>query len=255
MSVDVRQRGLYELFETTHQHRILTLDRKQWYAWVEGQAGEILVHSDSDHKKDHTLCKGHYYVVAFDGDPKFKDMPHLFLEDGGQYREVMIPNGLPTDKDYQKKVVDTGNTLSKRELQNYLKQPAPSGPGEARMSRPGGGAASNVAHYLKGTDFPAGKRAVLDHAKRKKAPKTVMHQLDTMPDRRFGSMAEIMQAISEGKRRAGEKLPLEDYDRLNVKEVTEHLDELDRDDVQQLLTYERSHKNRKTLRQAFQRRL
>jgi hypothetical protein len=255
MSVDVRQQGRYELFETTHHHRILSLDRKRWYAWVEGQAGEILVRSDSDHKKARTLSKGRYHFVMFDDDPKFKDMPHLFLEDGGRYRELMVPNGLPNDRDYQKKVVDTGSTLSKRELEQYLEQPAPSGRGEERMSRPKGGAAANVAHYLKGIDFPAGKQAVVNHAKRKKAPKAVLHQLETLPKRQFDNMAKLMHGINEGKSRAGEKLPLENYDRLNVRQVAEHLDELDRNDVQQLLEYERSHKNRKTLREAFQRRL
>jgi hypothetical protein len=32
MPVKVQAQGQYELFETTHQHRILVLNNKQWFA-------------------------------------------------------------------------------------------------------------------------------------------------------------------------------------------------------------------------------
>lgn len=135
MSVRVRQHGEYELFETTNGHRILVLDGKQWYAWIHGQEGQILVHSDSDHEKDHGCQDGKYYLVDFADDPKFKDMPHLFLQDGSHYQEMMVPNGLPTEKDYQKKVVVTDDTIGRRTLEQYLRKPAPSGAGEDRRAR------------------------------------------------------------------------------------------------------------------------
>lgn len=84
MPVKVKQQGQYELFETSHKHRILVLDDKQWYAAVEGQQGDILVHSDSDHERSRTLQKGVFYIIDFKDDPKFNDVPHLFLEKGGK---------------------------------------------------------------------------------------------------------------------------------------------------------------------------
>ena len=54
MAVKVEDRVHYELFETTRGHRILVLNDERWFAWVEGQQGEILVRSDPDHEKDRT---------------------------------------------------------------------------------------------------------------------------------------------------------------------------------------------------------
>ncbi len=47
MSADVKDEGDYELFETTRGHRILVLNGERWFAWVEEQQGELLVHSGS----------------------------------------------------------------------------------------------------------------------------------------------------------------------------------------------------------------
>src|SRR5919108_4412608 len=124
-SVKVQQQGPYELFETAHQHRILVLNQNQWFAWVQGQQGEILVHSDSDHKREHTIQQGQFYLVDFERDPTFKDMPHLFLQKGDRFEEVMLPNGLPTAEDHQKKLVKTGSALPEGELEEYLRHPAP----------------------------------------------------------------------------------------------------------------------------------
>jgi hypothetical protein len=122
MSVEVRDKGHYELFETTKKHQILVLNDKRYFAWVKGQQGEILVHSDSDHKKDKTLQDGDFYEVDFKDEEDYQDMPHLLLENGDAYDEHMLPNGLPTEKDHQKKVVNTDKTLSKDKLKKTLKR-------------------------------------------------------------------------------------------------------------------------------------
>ncbi len=120
MAVKVRDKGNYELFVTDEGHRILALNNERWFAWVEGNQGEILVRSDSDHKKDRTLQEGRFYVADFEDDPKFRDVPHLFLQKGDRYQEVIIPNGLPTDQDQQKKVIRTDETLSEEDLEAHL---------------------------------------------------------------------------------------------------------------------------------------
>lgn len=122
MSVNVEDKGNYELFETTHGHRILVLNGERWFAWVEGQKGEILVLSDSDHEKDHTFQEGDFYLSDFEDDPKFQDNPHLFLERDDNFQELIVPNGLPTEHDNQKKVVSTDETVGKGELKEHLEQ-------------------------------------------------------------------------------------------------------------------------------------
>ena len=120
MSVSVKDQGNYELFETTHGHRILVLDGKRWYAWVEGQRGELLVLSDSDHEKDHTVQEGQFYLADFEDDPKFQDNPHLFLQKGDHFEELIVPSGLPDDSDNQKKAASTNGTVARGELENHL---------------------------------------------------------------------------------------------------------------------------------------
>jgi hypothetical protein len=135
MPVKIVEEGTYELFETIHHHQILVLNGRHWFALVPGQQGDILVRTDSDHIKDHTIQLGRFYLVEFAQDPKFKDMPHLFLEVDGHYEEWLLPTGLPTEQDPQKRVVLTNDTLSKHELEHYLRHPAPPGPGEERLRR------------------------------------------------------------------------------------------------------------------------
>ncbi len=120
MSVNVEETGSYELFETTRGHRILVLNGQRWFAWVEGQKGEILVLSDSDHEKDRSLQEGQFYLADFENDPKFQDNPHLFLQKGAHFQELIVPNGLPDDSDNQKKVFSTDDTVAKDELEDHL---------------------------------------------------------------------------------------------------------------------------------------
>ncbi len=122
MSVSLEDKGHYELFETTHGHRILVLNGERWFAWVEGQKGEILVLSDSAHEKDHTVQEGDFYLAEFEDDPKFQnDNPHLFLQKGDEFRELIVPNELPTESDNQKKIVATDDSVAKDELEEHLR--------------------------------------------------------------------------------------------------------------------------------------
>ena len=116
MTATVQRRGRYSLFETPRQNRILVLGQDQWFAWVGGQQGDILVRSDREHERDRTLQEGEFYLVEFEDDPDFTDVPHLFLEKNGEFVEVILPNGLPTDSDSQKRVVGTEKTISRDKL-------------------------------------------------------------------------------------------------------------------------------------------
>lgn len=116
----VKKHGNYELFETTHGHQILTLDKEDWYALVEGQEGDIIVHSDSDHEKRKTIQKGEFYLADFEDDPEFKDMPHLFMEKDSKFTELILPNGLPTESNHQKKLVRTDEKIPKSKIREHI---------------------------------------------------------------------------------------------------------------------------------------
>jgi hypothetical protein len=135
MTATVQRRGRYTLFTTPKQNRILVLGKDQWFAWVGGQQGDILVRSDEDHEHDRTLQEGEFYLVDFQDDPDFTDVPHLFLEREGEFVEVILPNGLPNDNDTQKRVVGTEKTIDSASLKRHLsateteRSPAPASEG------------------------------------------------------------------------------------------------------------------------------
>jgi hypothetical protein len=122
MAAKLEDSGNYELFEDEHGHRFLELNGERWYVWVEGQRSPLLVRTDSNHTKAHHILKGKFYLIDFNGDPKFRDVPHLFLQKGDVYQEFIVPNGLPTDDDPQKRLVVTRKTLPAEELEPYVEQ-------------------------------------------------------------------------------------------------------------------------------------
>lgn len=116
----VKKHGHYELFETTNGNQILDLDHKNWYALVEGQKGDLIIHSNSDHQKKQTLHQGEYYLADFQNDPEFRDIPHLFLEKGRKFLEFVLPNGLPTKSNHQKKLIRTDELLDKGKVKEHV---------------------------------------------------------------------------------------------------------------------------------------
>lgn len=61
----------------------------------------------------------------------------------------------------------------------------------------GGKSPSNVAHYLKGIDFPAKKKDLIDHAKKNDADSEVIDAIGQMPDDEYGNMADVMKGYGE----------------------------------------------------------
>lgn len=120
MTATVQRHGRYALFETPRENRILTLGSDLWFAWVKGDQGDILVRSDEDHERARTLQEGEYYLVDFQADPSFTDVPHLFLERDDHFQELILPNGLPTPDDTQRRVVETEKTMERDELERNL---------------------------------------------------------------------------------------------------------------------------------------
>lgn len=121
MKGDLKKEGEYELFETNHGHEIINLNQEIFFALVKGQQGDLIVRSNSKHTKDRTISKGKFYYIDFEDDPKFKDMPHLFLENGDHYMELILPEGLPNENNYQKKLVRPNEKLSLDNILTYIK--------------------------------------------------------------------------------------------------------------------------------------
>lgn len=121
MKNDLQKEGKYELFKTTRGHQIISLNNDDFYALVKGQQGDIIVKSDDNHDKEKTLSSGKFYYANFHEDPDFQDTPHLFLEEGDEFSEMILPEGFPVEKDYQKKLVRTELKISKDKILDHLK--------------------------------------------------------------------------------------------------------------------------------------
>lgn len=121
MKGKLEKEGKYELFETTRGNHILALNNKSYFAVVKGKYGDILVTTNADHQKAKSIKSGKFYLANFDDDPEFRDLPHLFLEEGNKFRVWILPNNTPSKNNYQKKLVKTNNLVSKETVEYHVK--------------------------------------------------------------------------------------------------------------------------------------
>lgn len=61
----------------------------------------------------------------------------------------------------------------------------------------GGRSPANVTHYLSGIDFPATRADLIRHARNQDAEGEVLDLLDHMPNRDYGSMADVMKGVGQ----------------------------------------------------------
>ena len=54
-----------------------------------------------------------------------------------------------------------------------------------------------LAHYLKGVEFPASKRDLKADARKNQAPRDILKFIDELPDAQYHTMAEIMKALGK----------------------------------------------------------
>lgn len=66
----------------------------------------------------------------------------------------------------------------------------------------GGKSPANVSYYLKGIDFPANKKTVLEHARRNGAPLVVLDTVQKMPDQQYKDVADVMKGYGEEREAA-----------------------------------------------------
>jgi hypothetical protein len=94
--IKVVKTGSYKLIETKEQTKILILDAKDTFAWVNLEGiGEILVTSHKTHKADTVLSVGHYRLYDVEDEPKLSDQLHLELSVGeGIWQDKKVDGSL-----------------------------------------------------------------------------------------------------------------------------------------------------------------
>lgn len=107
--------GTYSLIETKDQTKILVLDRKTTFAWVNvKEIGEILVTSHKTHKADTILAMGKYRLYDVENEPKLSDQLHLELSVGeGLWQGYLLPTGLPKGKKIRNRIIPTLEVITK----------------------------------------------------------------------------------------------------------------------------------------------
>jgi hypothetical protein len=56
---------------------------------------------------------------------------------------------------------------------------------------------AQLAHYLRGVQFPASKQDLKADAKKNQAPPEILKFFDELPDEQYRTMAEVMKALGE----------------------------------------------------------
>jgi len=112
--ITVGKRGLYRLIETKAQTKILILDGRDTYAWINaGEIGEILVASHKTHKADCVLATGNYRLYKVKDEPKLSDQLHLELHVGyGIWQGYLLPTGLPTNEKKRNRIIPTTEVIT-----------------------------------------------------------------------------------------------------------------------------------------------
>jgi hypothetical protein len=54
---------------------------------------------------------------------------------------------------------------------------------------------TNLAHYLKGAQFPASKQDLKADAQKNQAPQEILQIIDELPEDNYRTMAEVMKAL------------------------------------------------------------
>lgn len=106
--------GPYKLIETNKQTKILILDDKETFAWIDaGAIGEILIASHKKHDADHILATGAFRVYKVKNEPKLTDLLHLELHVGNcLWQGYLLPTGLPSSKNRRKRIIPTKEVIT-----------------------------------------------------------------------------------------------------------------------------------------------
>ena len=113
--IRVVRTGEYSLIETKEQTKILVLDNRDTFAWVNvKEIGEILVASHKSHKADAILALGKYRMYDVKDEPELSDQMHIELHVGnGYWQGYLLPTGLPEGSKIRNRIIPTHEVLTK----------------------------------------------------------------------------------------------------------------------------------------------
>jgi hypothetical protein len=105
--------GAYELVETKHHVKILTLGNET-FAWIEPpHIGEILVVTHIPHKTDCILSQGEYRLYEVAAETDISNHIHLELEVGkGRWQGYLLWTGVPNQQKKRARIVPTTEVIS-----------------------------------------------------------------------------------------------------------------------------------------------
>ena len=118
--IKMSRQGHYTLLESKGQTKILILDEKDTFAWINAEnIGEILITSHKNHKTDAILATGDYRIYEVKNEPKLVDLTHLELAIGeGRWQGYLLLTGLPDDKDFRNRIIPTHEVITNRRQKN-----------------------------------------------------------------------------------------------------------------------------------------
>lgn len=113
--IKLLKEGRYRLIETKEQTKILLLDGKKTFAWINAEGiGEILVTSHKTHQADCILALGRYRLYTVQQEPRLIDTQHLELCVGsGEWQGYLLPTGLPNGEKTRNRIIPTRETITK----------------------------------------------------------------------------------------------------------------------------------------------
>lgn len=107
--------GEYKLIETKSQTKILILDNKEHFAWINtDNIGQILVASRQTRKGYNVLAFGNYRLYEIRKEPELTDLSHLELHAGnGIWQGYLLPTGLPKNRKKRSRIIPTNEIVTK----------------------------------------------------------------------------------------------------------------------------------------------
>ena len=109
------QQGKYKLSESVGLTKILTLDDKNMFAWINAAGiGEILVTTQRKHKAAYLLAIGKYRMYEVKDEPMLTDLVHVELLVGdGRWQGYLLPTGLPNSIKIRNRIIPTEEVITK----------------------------------------------------------------------------------------------------------------------------------------------
>lgn len=106
--------GEYKLVGSKGGSRLLILDDKDCYAWINAnEIGEILVQTKNKLIDSYILSRGKYRIYRVTGENNLTDLLHLELYIGeGYWQGYLLPTGLPSKENPKNKIIPTKEIIT-----------------------------------------------------------------------------------------------------------------------------------------------